>query len=396
MTDKRPRRRLNPDEEQIIKAYRAGEITFNFKNDDNFIEREALKLSKSKQRLQDANNYNKRILREQARSENVLTAMNEELISLIKKEGINISTTKHRTKEGKPMLVLQLSDLHLNEIIDIRSNKYDFYVAAKRLKMLADETKRLGKAYGCKDLFIAVLGDLLNSDRRLDEILGNATNRMKATQLSVILLSEFLLDLNKDFNLQLAGVTGNEARAKDHISWDELLTTDSYDFLIYDTLRILFKDKKGIKFAMMQANEAVVNIGNKHILLAHGHQLGRSGDMQKKVQETVGRYTHVYGINIDYVLSGHIHSAYICDYFARNSSLAGSNAYSEEALNYVSRASQNVHVFDMEKDLINSFKIDVNDVTDVVGYPMEKDIDAYNAKSARKTKGETVVLKIVV
>ena len=219
---------------------------------------------------------------------------------------------------------------------------------------------------------------------------------MKATQLSVILLSEFLLDLNESFNIQLAGVTGNEARAKEHLSWDELLTTDSYDFLIYDTLRLMFKDKKGFKFAMMQANEAVVNLGNKHILLAHGHQLGRSGDMQKKVQETVGRYTHVYGINIDYVLSGHIHSAYICDYFSRNSSMAGSNAYSEEALNYVSRASQNVHIFDMEKDLVNSFKIDLNDITGQQGYPLEEHINAYNAKSASKAKEQTVILKIVV
>jgi len=389
-----PRIRLkSQDELDLILEYRE---FVEGEGEMDFAAREGLKLAKAKQRLQDMNTYNRKLIREQSRLENTLSTMNTELVELITKEGLPIKTVNHTTDNKYPVMFLQLSDLHLNEIIDIRSNKYDFYIASKRLKMLADETKRIAKAYGCKKLMVAMLGDLLNSDRRLDEIVGNATNRMKATQLSIILLGQFLVDLNKTFNLQIAGVTGNEARSKEHLSFDELVATDNYDFLIYDSLRLLFKDKPGFEFSMMQANESLINVGNKHILLAHGHQLGKSGDMQKKIQETVGRYTQVYGINIDYVLSGHIHSAYICDYFSRNSSLAGSNAYSEEALNYVSRASQNIHVMHMEKDLINSFKIDLNDVTGAEGYPMEKDINAYHAKSVSKAHKEVVVMKIVV
>ncbi len=110
------------------------------------------------------------------------------------------------------MLVVQLSDLHFNERVELPSNRYDFTVVAARLAKLAGRIKQLGRSYGAAKVVIACLGDFLNSDRRLDELLSNATNRSKATLLAVDILRAFLLDLRSEFELEVYGITGNESR----------------------------------------------------------------------------------------------------------------------------------------------------------------------------------------
>ena len=161
-------------------------------------------------------------------------------------------------------------------------------MASKRLQKLAEEVKSVGKWKGARQLVITVLGDLLNSDRRLDELMSCSTNRAKATQLSIRLIAMFLLDLNRHFNIHMSGITGNESRAKQEIGWTDILATDNYDFTIYDTLRILLGDKPGFEFEMMEANEKVIKVKDKTILLIHGHQL-KQKDSQKAVQRSEER-----------------------------------------------------------------------------------------------------------
>lgn len=388
--NKEYRPRLNKEENEIIEQYRVGALKF----DNNFIEYSG-KLQKKLQRGSDLHRIEKKSFRNATRLTNTLEEYNKELITVLKDKGAKLITKKHNVKKGKPILALQLSDFHLNELVNIKSNKYDFYVASQRLKMLADETISMGKHYKSNKLVIAFLGDLLNSDRRLDELLSMATNRAKATQLAILLISQFLLHLNKHFNITLSGVTGNESRAKMEIGFGELLATDNYDFTIYDTLRIMLGDKKGFTFNMMQANEAIIEIYGKNFLIIHGHQLGGGGgDVQKKIQQIMGRFNK-YGVQIHYVFAGHIHNAYVSDYFSRNASLVGSNAYSEEALNFVSWASQTLHII-KPNGAINSMRVDLQDAYDYDMYPMEEHINAYNAKSSNKARPEHTIVKVII
>ncbi|MFN9646836.1 MAG: hypothetical protein ACK55C_01400, partial [bacterium] len=112
------------------------------------------------------------------------------------------------------VLIVQLSDLHFNEQVDLPNNRYDFSVAAARLAKLSASVKQLGRSYGASKVVVACMGDFLKSDRRLDELLSNATNRSKATLLAVDILRAFLLDLRSEFNLEIYGITGNESRVK--------------------------------------------------------------------------------------------------------------------------------------------------------------------------------------
>ena len=65
--------------------------------------------------------------------------------------------------------IIQLSDLHFGETIDCTMNQYNFDIAAARLAEFAAFKIAMFKAMGIKKVFIALTGDLINSDRRIDE-----------------------------------------------------------------------------------------------------------------------------------------------------------------------------------------------------------------------------------
>jgi predicted phosphodiesterase len=301
------------------------------------------------------------------------------------------------------VLIVQLSDLHFNERVDLPSNRYDFTVASARLAKLAARVKQIGRCYGASKVVIACLGDFLNSDRRFDELLSNATNRSKATLLAVDILRAFLLDLRSQFRLEVYGITGNESRAGKELGWSDELATDSYDLMIYAILRRGFcgargkgassKGAKGndIQFCGFQANELLFQVLGHTFLCLHGHQIG--ANLQKSVQEITGKYA-ARGITVDYTLFGHLHATAIGDYHARNASLVGSNAYSEAGLNFCSKAAQNVHI--VTAGSIDGLKVDLQDTTGIEPYPFVSEWEAYAPKSESKLHQGAVVFQVVV
>jgi len=234
---------------------------------------------------------------------------------------------------------------------------------------------------------------LLNSDRRLDELLNQATNRSKATFLAMRIIELMILDLNKDFNVTVASVTGNESRIAKNIAWSDIMATDNYDSTIFNFLSYLFRNSPGIKF-LMNGNpmEQVVKVGNKNILLIHGHSI--KGKVETEVQNIKGKYT-AEGIIIHYIIFGHKHSARIGDVYSRGSSIVGANAYSDRALQLISRASGNIHIV-YTSNRIDSVKIDLQNTDGIEGYQIEKEIEAYNAKSADRIKQRKTVFEVVI
>ena len=229
-------------------------------------------------------------------------------------------------------------------------------------------------------------GDLLNSDRRLDELLAQATNRSKATFIAVRLIELMLLDLNEDFNVTVVSVTGNESRVGKDVAWNDIVATDNYDFTIFNILEYLFRGSKGIQFIKnADPLEQVVKVNGKNILLIHGNQRRFKPNPEAGVQSIKGKYA-ARGIIINFIIFGHLHSALIGDMYARGSSLVGANEYSDRGLQLNSRASQNIHIV-YSRDRIDSIKIDLQDVTGVEGYDIKRELEAYKAKSSDKEKG---------
>ena len=352
-----------------------------------------VRLAKQRQGLLDNQRIERKAFREHARVENAVAAYTRELAALLRQRGF----TRHRPRPRLPLvggetaLIVQLSDLHFNERVELPSNRYDFHIASARLAKLAQRVKQLGECFGAQKLVVACLGDFLNSDRRLDELLSNATNRSQATLLAADILRAFLLDLGSAFAVEVYGITGNESRVTKELGWSDALATDSYDLMIYEILQRSLLGTEGIRFCGFRAHELLFQVLGRTFLCLHGHQIG--ANVQKSVQEIVGRHA-AQGITVDYTLFGHLHATAIGDYHARNASLVGSNAYSEAGLNYCSKAAQNVHI--VSAGAIDGMKVDLQTIDGIEPYPLVEEWEAYASKSERKLHQGAVVFQVVV
>jgi predicted phosphodiesterase len=361
---------------------------------------ENVRLAKKSQRAADLNRIQNKSFRTHSRIENAVTAYSEAILKELHDHGTALADCPRRSGPLDPSaatLVVHLSDNHFNELVNLPTNRFDFEVAAKRLQLLAQKVKLQAKAYGAERCVVFFGGDLMNSDRRLDELLAMSTNRARATVLAVHLYKQFLMDLRADLFVDCFGVTGNESRAKDNLGWVDVVATDSYDFTIYSMLQALFEavEDKGMRFHEFQANEVIFQIHGQTFLGVHGHQVNATD--QKKCQAIIGKYA-AKGINITHILCGHIHATVISDYVSRNASLVGSNAYAEEALGFVSKAAQNLHIVTPQG--LDGLKCDLQNVDGVEGYDIIDQLAAYNARSADKAHEAMakpqVLVKVVI
>ena len=368
-------------------------ILDQFPDIDLEILRENIRLAKRTQRFADSNRIERKSFREYARVDNAVSEYNQELVKILDQYNLSKFTIKHKNYQNEAAGIFHLTDPHFNELVDLAINKYDFSIASKRCKLFVEEAREYFKLKNVRNVLFAMTGDLLNSDRRLDELLAQATNRSKATFLAVRLIELMILDLNKDFNLTVANVTGNESRIAKDIAWNDIMATDNYDFTIFNILDYLFGGSKGIIFlANEDPMEQIVKVGNKNILLIHGHQI--KGKTEHAIQGIKGKYA-AKGITVHFIISGHKHSARIGDVYARGSSIVGANGYSERGLQLTSRASQNIHIV-YSSNRIDSIKIDLQHTEHIEGYDIEKELEAYNPKSSDRIRKKRTVFEVVI
>lgn len=364
---------------EILRMRREEGLSLLTNDDEGQLLLKAAKLTKTNQKLLDVQRVERKI-REQIRNDNAVEELTKELIEIFRNRKPN-RTIYHEIINNEAIGIFHITDPHFNELISIKGNTYDFHIAAKRLKKMVIESKKIFKLYNVKKVLFALTGDLLNSDRRLDELLNNSTNRSNACALGAIILEQTILDLNEDFNVIVASVAGNEGRVNDEMGSTEILMSDNYDVTMVTMLQLMFRNCKGIEFINESVVENVVNVNGHNILLIHGHQI--KANHMTSMQKIRGKYSDL-GIQIRFCLYGHLHATLITDFYGRGAGLAGSNSYSSNELQFSSNASENIHII-TEKEL-HSIKLDLQNTDDIKGYNIDDDLIAYNAKSASKIK----------
>lgn len=376
----------------IFVAENLESISSLFETDAELVESN-VRYKKQQQKYQDLNRIERKTFREEARIENAISEYTQELTEVFKNNPISIVTTKHNVT-NTAIGVFQISDAHFNELVELENNRYDFTIASKRLQKYVDKATTYFKSQGIGTVLVALTADLLNSDRRFSEIVSNATNRSKATFLAVQILENVIIDLNQNFNVSVASVTGNESRVGKDVEWHDSIASDNYDLTIYRILEYHLKNKEGITFIGGDSLTKVVNLCGWNWLLIHGHQAGFNSSINQAISKLIRLYSDK-GILIRFSIFGHIHEALIGDMYARSSSLVGANSYSENGLMLTSRASQNLHI-QFEDGNIDSLKVDLQNFDGYEGYPIQKELEEYNAKSAGKLWNSEVIIKIVI
>lgn len=345
-----------------------------------------VRVAASRQKLADINNGLRKENRETYRLYNSLEIVYAEYVNLLKcspfasfevpVHNIDLTTEKYG--------IIQLSDLHLNELIspnEAGGNMYDFTVASKRLSKLVDETKKLFKCYDITKVLLAGTGDFINSDRRLAEKLASATSQVRASLLATYLIQQVIIDLAQDFSVSVAMVVGNESRiGDDDFESVDVLAANNWDYMIFQQLRILFEGKEVEFIEASNYTKQIVTLDNGfNVLLLHGN-LMKGANSDKQIATIIQQYV-MQGIPIHMILCGHIHSASIGDYISRSSSLCGANAYSANDLGCISRASQNIYIVNSDMGY-HGIKIDLQYTDGYAGYNIIEELERYNVKSA--------------
>lgn len=351
------------------------------------------KLATKNQRLQDAQRVERKLFREHARVFNAFEALNDSLVKILDKHKFKKPKKPKLAKDGS-VGIIHFSDIHINELIDLPFNKYDVKICSQRIQKYIDKSTTLFKANKCKRVVVCFGGDLLNSDRRLDEITAQATNRTQAMVLAVEIFQQAIRELAKTWYLDIVWVCGNEGRVNQEIGFNSTVASDNYDHAIPMMLQMLFSDYDGVKFHFPDnPMEVVFNVNGKNVLLFHGHG-GGSGTPEMKASKARGRYAE-RGICIDFIIWGHIHSAIINELYARSGSPAGANAFSDGALGLAGRASLNSYVVSLLGE-ISGTVIPLQEYSEYEGYSIDESLAAYNAKSLQKTLTKTSILEIVI
>lgn len=358
------------------------------------------KLAKEEQKYRDLTNVKGKHFREYARIDNTLEELSKSIQKYIKEDKFNyqIKNTEQNTnivQINDNIGIIHLSDLHLNEQVDMDSNQFNWDIASKRLKKFIDQSLHIFSYNKVREVLIVGTGDFLNSDRRLDELMTNSDNRAQSSVLAYKLIRSVILQVAEKYKVTYTFVCGNESRIDQDIHNSKLLVSNNFDYMIGMHLYTFFEDSDRVKVILPNnPEEQIVKIFNEYILLIHGHK-GIGDNIENSLSKIISKYSRTKGINISYALYGHIHSCLINDNFSRSGSLVGDNEYSFNKLQLSGKASQNCYVFEPNGSK-NCYRIDLQNVDGVVGYPFNKDLESYNTKSKTKTYDETVIVKVVI
>jgi len=350
------------------------------------------KIEKSKQRLQDTLKHERKTKREAYKLVSALEAQTEELIDLYRRHAPKSYRRRSYPIDGKaPVGILHLSDLHMNEVVETAANHYDIKVAARRLRFFVDSAVRYMKASGVKKVLVAGTGDFLKNAKRLDEVMNNTANRMAMTFLVAEVIGQILEHLlDEGFEVHFAGVCGNESRTQEELGTTRVVVGESFDYAVYATLYYRFRDVVGFVIGE-DPGECLVEVNGQGVLLMHGHMGGR-GTPQAKAQKAISRYaSHRTPTIVRLAIMGHIHEAFIGDYIARSSSPVGGNAYSDQGLGLISRASQNLYLVwpEMTGGGFDGIKIDLQRTPeDYPAYDTTDSLAVYNRSILAHRNGE--------
>jgi len=367
-------------------SYRQG---MNINEPDEEILEYNARLASQKQKFMDTNRIERKSFRESTRWFNAVDAFRSELEDNLETHGFSKLTVSHKADRDAPVGLIHLTDVHFNELINIKGNSYDFEVASKRIKEFITRSTIYLESFGCTNVVLAMGGDMMNSDRRLDELLNQASNRADAMWVAVDILQQAILDLNNKFNVTVTGVCGNESRGPQDIHWSKYVVTDNYDWTILRVLEKLFMGSDIDFIIPDDPLELLMDINGHRVLMLHGHQ----NKMQTEggIQQIIGKYVSL-DERVDFIIYGHVHCAKISDFHARGGGLPGANSYSDKSLQLPGRASQNLHIF-FSDGTRDSIRLDLQVVPNEM-YNINLEMERYNIKSSEKGKTHRTIFEI--
>ena len=201
-------------------------------------------------------------------------------------------------------LIVCLSDLHLGAENYSCFGTYNTEIAKRKLDAYFDKIVEIGKMHCSENVYVCLLGDLINGVIRQSVQLSNRENFIDQVKLASEMISSFCADLALHFtNVFVTGVSGNHSRILQNK--EDCLRDERADSLIlWICKQILSKvGNVEVRTDTYDASIATLYVRDKEYWLVHG-------DSDSPTDAGIGKLTLMMG-SIPYaILAGHRHSLF--------------------------------------------------------------------------------------
>ena len=218
-------------------------------------------------------------------------------------------------------MIAMLSDIHYGLTFEGRFNKYDSQIAARRVMDYADELIRIASSQDIHNIYVVLMGDMISGAIHKTIRLENREDIVDQLIGVSELVAAFLIQLSRYFSgVTVYSVPGNHSRIDPDTS--AILRTERLDNIVtwYCKGRLSLFDNVVFQSCMIDQTIADFTLYGKHYVCVHG-------DLDPDLHTSVNRIGQAFGIDIDYILAGHLHvpECRIEDKgFIRNGSVCGS------------------------------------------------------------------------
>jgi hypothetical protein len=187
---------------------------------------EKIELRKEKIRLQDQKNALNKLIRDNARKEDIKDILID-VLSDMDLPKVNFGKVTPLKKSDNDLIIC-LNDIHYGIDIDNYFNKYSPEIFEQRLEKYFYEILKVIDLHSSENAYLFIGGDIISGNIHMPIVAANKINIVKQIMNVTEILVRFIAELNKYFyNVNIIVVPGNHSRIdkKDNAIKDERLDT---------------------------------------------------------------------------------------------------------------------------------------------------------------------------
>lgn len=264
------------------------------------INEKIIELKKERTRLADLRTEINKQTREQARFEQVLEMISDNIDKLAKAKPLKNDKAIRIVENERKECLICLSDLHYGIKIENEWNKFDSDIAKSRMDYIVDKAIEFGKLHNCDIANIIITGDVVNNNNHLSSRMSNRECIAEQVVGVSELISNAIQKLSNSFTyVSISMCEGNHDRIYANKSDNDY--NDSFIHIIRSYIKARIENLNNVIFTdNKHGNDIVeINVCDKKIIAVHGDKISQ--------KNLIPRLTSMFG-KIDYVIRGHVHT----------------------------------------------------------------------------------------
>ena len=225
---------------------------------------------KAKRKLQDERNELNKILRDEARYEENVRLL-EEQIQKIGAERYNHFLHNCVKTDTENTCFISLSDLHIGLNYSSITGEYNIDIAKKRLQQYLLEIKAIASRHSISKCVVGLLGDEISGNIHLTLQISNRENVVEQLKTACELISDFIYELRQIFGeVKVYSVPGNHSRLEKNK--DDSLLGEKLDNIIPWFLKHIYSADANIFVEDLNVDDTYTNfeINGKNYVIVHG------------------------------------------------------------------------------------------------------------------------------